>query len=77
MLIRWDLKLFILFVLMSNSFVSKDVAVEVAVVDRKVSTVEGGSSGERERQEGRERKGERKGERGRESERGGGHQIMM
>ena len=53
---------------MSNSFVSKDVAVEVAVVDRKVSTVEGGSSGERERQEGRERKGERE---------GGGHQIMM
>ena len=30
-----DLKLFILFVLMKNSFVSKDVAVEVAVVDRK------------------------------------------
>ena len=33
-LIHWDLKLFVLFVLMNNSFVS--TGVEVAVVDRKV-----------------------------------------
>ena len=40
LLIRWDLKLFILFVLMNNSFVSKDVALEVAVVDSKVPNKE-------------------------------------
>ena len=39
-LIHWDLKLFILFVLMNNSFVSKDVALEVAVVDSKVPNKE-------------------------------------
>ena len=38
-LIHWDLKLFILFVMMNNSFVLKDIAVEVAVVDRKALIV--------------------------------------
>ena len=41
MLIHWDLKLFVLFVLMNNSFVLKNVAVEVAVVDSKVPNIDG------------------------------------
>ena len=35
-LIHWDLRCFVLFVLMNNYFVSREFAVEVAVVDRKV-----------------------------------------